>query len=75
MTPEKSSWLKDFDETCQDIIEDTIFLDALAMYAANGSFFMSSGGADYFSPALQRLTDYLSQHVLELHRPEKRKFF
>lgn len=65
-------WLKDLDETCRDIMEDTLLLDALAMYAANGSFFINNGGNTCFSSAFQRLTDYLTQHVLELHRLEKR---
>lgn len=67
-----TSWLEDFDETCQDIMEDTLLLDALAIYAANGSFFINNGGNTCFSSAFQRLTDYLTQHVLELYRLEKK---
>lgn len=67
-----TSWLEDFDETCRDIIEDTLLLDALAMYAAADSFFLNRGAAPYLLPVFRRLTDYLTQHVLELHRLEKR---
>ena len=72
MEIKKTSWLEGFSETCRDIMEDTLLLDALAMYAANDSFFINNGGNICFSSAFQRLTNYLTQHTLELRRLEKR---
>ena len=69
---EQPRWLEDFHETCRDIMEDTLLLDALAMYAANDSFFINNGGNICFSSTFQRLTNYLTQHTLELRRLEKR---
>lgn len=64
-------WLENFNETCQDIIEDAFLLDALAMYAANDGYFMRSERAEYFPQVFCRLCSYLSQHASDLHRLEK----
>ena len=40
MEIKKISWLDGFHETCQDIIEDAILLDALAVYTAADSSFL-----------------------------------
>ena len=62
----KTSWLEDFHETCQNIQEDTLLLEALSAYADDGI------RNEYFPQTLCRLCDYLSQHAAELHRLEKR---
>lgn len=72
MEIKKISWLDGFHETCQDIIEDAILLEALAVYTAAGGPFLRGDTAAYFSPTFRRLTSYLSQHVLELYRLEDR---
>ena len=72
MEIEKSCWLEDFDETCQDIMEDAIFLEALATYMATDNFFMSCGADTYFPLTLKRSTSYLSQHALDLCNLERR---
>ena len=72
MEIKKISWLDGFHETCQDIIEDAILLDALAVYTAADSSFLHGDTAAYFSPTFRRLTDYLSQHALDLYCLEDR---
>lgn len=62
----ETSWLEDFDETCQALIEDALLLEALSLYLADG------GKAACFPQAFCRLSDYLSQHALDLHNLEKR---
>ena len=65
MEIQPTSWLEDFEETCQDIQEDALLLQALAICLQNV-------GDSVFSATLKRVSDYLSQHVHELHRLEKR---
>ena len=58
-----TSWLEDFNETCQAIQEDTVLLEALAAYPNHSAVFPQT---------LKRLTDYLSQHAGDLRGLEKR---
>ena len=44
----ETSWLDDFDETCQAILEDAFLLDALSMYISSGGEFTFGGRADCF---------------------------
>lgn len=69
---EQSSWLEIFEETCQNIMEDTLLLDALSMYMLCGGTLSRSEREEYFPQSLRRLCDYLVQHALELRRLEKR---
>ena len=71
MMPDQSKWLEDFNETCQDMIEDAFLLNALALYISNHEELTSGEWAAYFPPVLHRLCDYLSQHAAELHRLKK----
>jgi hypothetical protein len=71
MTEINSKWYNSFTETHQDIIEDTLLLAALSAYALNSDTFLRDNGAGYFPQTFKRLCDYLSQHVLELHRLQK----
>lgn len=64
----ESNWLELFFETRQDILEDAFLLDALSMYVLSNGEFNRGERADYFPQVFQRLCNYLSQHVLELHR-------
>lgn len=68
----ETCWLEEFDEACQDIMEDAFLLDALALYAVNGGSFMRGERAEYFPQVFCRLSGYLSQHALDLHNLEKR---
>lgn len=61
-----TSWLNDFDETCQVIQEDAVLLAALAAYLSD------RGGGAIFPQTLTRLTDYLSQHAGDLLLLKKR---
>jgi hypothetical protein len=63
----ETSWLDDFDETCQAILEDAFLLDALSMYISSGGEFTCGGRADCFPQVFRRLCDYLSQHAADLH--------
>ncbi|MCI8304423.1 MAG: hypothetical protein HFF52_07335 [Lawsonibacter sp.] len=74
MMIDKTSWLEDFDETTQDILEDALLLDALSAYLSSGREFTRGERADYLPQAFQRLCSHLSQHAMELHRLEKRLF-
>ena len=65
-------WLEEFKDTCQDIMEDTFLLDAVSKYMANDHYFMPGDQLDCALLVYCRLCDYLSQHVTELHRLEKR---
>ena len=51
----ESSWLDNFDETCQDILEDAFLLEALSMYLFSGGEFTSGERADYFPYSFRRL--------------------
>ncbi len=67
MEIQPTSWLEDFEETCQDIQEDVLLLQALAAYP------QKSGETNrVFSSVLRRVSEYLSQHAWELRRLEKR---
>lgn len=68
----KTSWQEDFDETCQDILEDAFLLDALSLYLFSGGEFINERWADCFPQVFHRLCGYLSQHVKDLHRLGKR---
>ena len=59
-------WLEDFAETCRDIQEDAILLEALSMYVEN------SGETDCLPQVFRRLCGYLSQHISDLLCLEKR---
>ena len=63
----ETSWLDDFDETCQAILEDAFLLDALSMYISSGGEFTCGGRADCFPQVFRRLCDYLSQPDADLH--------
>ena len=63
----KNRWSDDFDETCQDIMEDAFLLDALSMYLFSNGEFTNGERADYFPQVFRRLCAYLSQHALDLH--------
>ena len=63
----ETSWLDDFDETCQASLEDAFLLDALSMYISSGGEFTCGGRADCFPQVFRRLCDYLSQHAADLH--------
>ena len=66
MQIKNTSWLEDFSETCQDIIEDAALLETLAAYTSGG------GEIAAFPQVLTRLSDYLSQHATDLRTLEKR---
>lgn len=68
----KISWQEDFDETCQDILEDAFLLDALSLYLFSGGEFINERWADCFPQVFHRLCGYLSQHAKDLHRLGKR---
>ena len=68
----ETSWLEDFAETQQDIMEDAFLLDALAVYASADNEFMRGERSEYFPQVFRRLSGYLSQHALDLHNLEKR---
>ena len=53
-------------------MEDAFLLDALALYVANDGALLHGDRTEYFSLVFTRLSNYLSQHTLELHRLEKR---
>ena len=64
----ENRWLNDFDEVRRNMIEDALFLDALARYVSNDGPLLRGDSVEYFIPAFRRLCDYLSQHAWELHR-------
>ena len=72
MEIKKTTWLEDFEETCQDIMEDAFLLDALAVYVSIDEEFTRGVREDYLPQVYRRLSNYLFQHALELHRLEKR---
>lgn len=72
MKIEPTPWLELFDETCQDIMEDALLLDALAAYVSGGGELLRGERAACFPQVLRRLCGYLSQHALDLHRLEAR---
>ena len=72
MVIKKTDWSDDFDETCQDILEDAFFLDALTVYLFSGGEFANERWADCFPLVFHRLCGYLSQHAMDLHRLGKR---
>ena len=61
MMIDKTSWLEDFGETTQDILEDALLLDALSAYLSSGREFTRGERADYLPQAFQRLRSHLSQ--------------
>lgn len=61
-----NSWREDFEETCQAIWEDAVLLEALAVYISSGR------RCDVFPQVFRRLTDYLSQHAMDLRHLGKR---
>ena len=65
-------WLEDFEETCQDIMEVTVLLDALSMYLIRGEDFSHVVRAAYVPLVSRRLCGYLSQHALDLHNLKRR---
>ena len=67
-----TNWLNDFDEACQDIMEDAFLLDALAQYTFSDGEFTRGERAEYFPQVFLRLCGYLSQHVLDLHNLKNR---
>ena len=67
----ENCWRENFEETCQDIMEDAFLLDALATYMTVGGEFTRGDRAEYFPETFRRLCGYLSQHALELHWLEK----
>ena len=68
MEIKKTTWLEDFEETCQDIMEDAFLLDALAVYVSIDEEFTRGVREEYLPQVYRRLF----QHALELHRLEKR---
>ena len=66
MIQRKSSWLEDFDKTCQALLEDTLLLEALAAHICKQEMFSVS------ARALKRLSDYLTQHAGDLRQLEER---
>ena len=66
MIQRKSSWLVDFDETCQALLEDTLLLEALAAHICKKEMFSVS------AQTLKRLSDYLTQHAGDLRQLEER---
>ena len=72
MEIKKTCWTEDFAETCQDIMEDAILLDALAAYAAGGGSLICGESMESFPPVFSRLCGYLSQHTSDLRRLENR---
>lgn len=71
-TIKETSWLEDFSETQQSIMEEAFLLDALALYAVNNGGLMRGERGEYFPLVFKRLCDYLSQHALELHHLRER---
>lgn len=69
---EETRWQKEFDEACQDILEDAFLMDALSLYVINNGSFMHGERGKYFPQVFYRLSDYLSQHALDLHNLQKR---
>ena len=67
MEMNRTPWLEDFDEVCQDIMEDAFLLDALAFYLFGDGDFMHNERAEFFPQVFRRLCGYLSQHALDLH--------
>lgn len=72
MEIKKASWSDDFDETCQDILEDAFLLDALSMYLFSGWEFTRGERADCFPYVFRRLCGYLSQHAVDLQGLRRR---
>lgn len=66
-----TNWLNDFDEACQDIMEDAFLLDALAQYTFSDGEFTRGERAEYFPQVFLRLCGYLSQHALDLYNLKK----
>lgn len=66
------SWIKSFNETYKDIMEDAFLLDALSLYVINQGYFMKNERSDYFPQVFYRLCGYLSQHAMDLHDLQKR---
>lgn len=69
---DKISWQKDFDETCQDILEDAFLLDTLSLYLFSGGEFTNERWAECFPQVFHRLCGYLSQHAMDLHQLRRR---
>ncbi len=72
MEIKKAGWSDDFDETCQDILEDAFLLDALSMYLFSGGEFTRGERADCFPYVFHRLCGYLSQHAMDLQGLRRR---
>ena len=72
MELEKTSWLENFNETCQDILEDAFLLDALSVYLFSDGEFLREDQAGRLPLVLRRLCGYLSQHALDLQQLGKR---
>ena len=68
----ESSWLDNFDETCQDILEDAFLLEALSMYLFSGGEFTRGERTDCFPYVFHRLCGYLSQRAVDLQGLRRR---
>ena len=68
----KINWREDFDETCQDILEDAFLLDALSLYLFSGGEFTNEHWVECFPQVFHRLCGYLSQRAMDLHQLGKR---
>lgn len=66
MTQHESTWLEEFDETCQALLEDTLLLEALAAHICKRE------AASVSAQTLKRLSDYLTQHAGDLRQLETR---
>lgn len=62
-------WRDNFCETCQDILEDALLLEALSYYTSSNRPPVED---DIFPKTFTRLSDYLSQHTSDLRTLKKR---
>ena len=69
----RTSWQENFNETCQDILEDAFLLDALSQYVTSDGSFMHGERAQYFPQVFSRLSGSLSQHAFDLHCLQNRQ--
>ena len=69
MTYPQSTWLTDLRETAQDLRQDLVLLEAMALRLEQPEGLTRVSREELFQ-SLWRAVDYLSQHTMELARLE-----
>lgn len=64
----KLDFNEDFIETCEDLIQDVLLLDALFLYKEQNKHALLRYSKEDLDLIERRLLDYLTQHAHELHR-------